>query len=307
MNFKKRLYLVIILKIITVNVFPQHGLKLVELSYSQFQNSEIKNSNIDTKFNEFSLIATVPTLLKDDNNKPFGMIMNGCNLLSLKSNIDLKKNDTPKIEKRLLSFSYSFNYTHFLSNNWMLSSNIIPNFSGMYDNGISTSDFNILGAIMLTKRIDENYNYGFGLSATQKFGEFLIIPILLYKYKTKDYIIAATLPSFLRFYYKPFRTIPELLIGLSLNISGATFNLNNDNYELENNDEADYVKFTRANLGLDLSYEIFNGVFCNLNYGKSVFRKYEIETKNNNTLDFSPEKGNYFKVSLMITPNLFKE
>ena len=159
-----------------------------------------------------------------------------------------------------ISFSYGVGLIQILKNRWKIVGVLSPTLASDFNNEISRHDFLIQYSILVSKRANVEFEYGFGVTHNTRFGRPLIIPLLSYTYLKGNWIHNGVFPAYMASYY----SINQFDFGVKLSSFGNVYNSNNATVS---NLELDKLGYSRINIGPDFKFHIYKSLYANISTG----------------------------------------
>ncbi len=174
-------------------------------------------------------------------------------------------------------------YDHPLNRSLAVSLFAMPGINSDFDDGLSSQDLFLSGALGLKWRASENLELGGSAYVTWVFGDLLVLPGVELIYENPILLIELAFPRS-NLLYRPNR---RLELGLTAAVEGGQYNFGN--YRLDGR-EVNHVEFSTASIGPTANVDLANGVILQLQ-GSYVFgQTYELFGPNSKALpdgDFS--------------------
>lgn len=196
--------------------------------------------------------------------------------------------------KNYYSFSYSIGLIQILKNRWKIVGVFSPTLASDFNDNISGDDFTFQSSVLAIKRASGNYEYGFGIAHSYRFGRALTIPLLSYTYRKDRWSHKGVIPVYVASYYK----IRNLGIGMKMATFGNVYNSTNT---IVSNLELDKLGYSRINIGPELIFRIYKSLYININSGITVRnRLYSINSYGEFEMELNAGKKIFFNLGLSI-------
>ncbi len=258
---------------------------------------DIKDSSIDGEigFKEFGVNLTIPQVFND-----FKTILSHTvryNFLSVDANLNLNNSLIESTSDYHL-ISYAFNLIQKLKNDWRINVGVSPSLASDFNDGIKGDDWLFQGNVLFMKRKNPSINYGFGAAISTRFGRELLVPILLFNYKTPKRTLSVTLPNRVSLMYNTKNK--NFYYGGMAALNGALFNVSPENPLV--NDVVDEAGYSRLNIGLSLEVRLKGGLYLRSFNGIALARRLELINSSNDTVDRTPQNGPIFNLGIVYLP-----
>ena len=273
---------------------PLEEFTIMNLSYTTYGETEFKeNAQIgEVAFTEFRLALAFPKLLKNKKT----VLINGLEFTNLKPEFSSETPNSSPITKNFYSIAYRFGVINPLgSNGWSYSLGLKPTIASDFEESVSSEDFILQASVLFSKRANQNFKYGFGLTYSTRFGKKQVLPVVQLVYKRNNWGTYAYLPAYIAQFYH-FNTSK---LGLSIRLNG-----NNYNFMSTANVaglDLDKLSFSRVNIGPEYELKLTKSLRLNLNGGITVASKLDwLNGDGNSELDLSPENKFFAKIGLKL-------
>ena len=246
------------------------------MDYFYYPNSdlEIDSGKGEFKMNEFRAAVQLVHPLKK--NKIFLYHKMQYTFLNYETRFDVSRLNS---EKEFHNFEYTLGIIHLLQKRWKLIANVSPMLSSDFEESLSSNDFLIQSTFLAQKRSSPNFEYGFGLTYTTKFGEPALLPVLKMTYKKGNWLTSVSLPSYIAQYYN---FNHKTNIGLKASVHGNTFNATFDDDFSEA--AINRVIYSNINVGPEFQINLFNDLYLNISSGYTLRNVLEIQDHDLNTI-----------------------
>ena len=291
-------YITIVLLILfSFNLIAQ-DFELIKIQSSFYPKQSIEESTIDGEigFFEWKGELGIPQTFKKSKKTILIHKIGYTNLrVSAEANVDNRLLESTKYYHAI---SYNLGYVRIFNPKWRMILNLNPMLASDFEEGINEDDLlgQANGMALYSKNI--NTTYGFGIVYTNRFGRPLVIPMGIFKYKTRKMNLDIILPNKLSLMFNtPNRTFHY---GFEAGLNGGLFNnTNNLNTISSIIDEAGY---SRLNIGPTIAVKLKNNIKVHLSGGMTVGRRMEFIDIDEETFDRTPEPGPFFTVGLSFVP-----
>ena len=194
------------------------------------------------------------------------------------------------------SFQYRLGLIKVLPKRWTLSLTLVPTIASDFNAPIESDDFVIHAAAMAIKRSGTNFQYGFGLAYTSRFGNLTLVPLFSLTRKVGNWQTIGVLPTYLSHYYE---INDQSKVGITLNINGNLYNVTLDqNYS---SFDLNRVAYSRITVGPEYLHKLFGDLYLSTSTGISLRNLVEVQDDQlNKELDFDIKSRFYFNIGLRI-------
>lgn len=193
---------------------------------------------------------------------------------------------------------YRLNLNQKLNDKWRLNVGISPSLASNFNEGLTEDDVLFQANTMLIRLKNRNFNYGFGLSYSTRFGRKLIIPILALNFKTPLRSINIILPNKIALVYNTKNK--NLFYGVKAALNGALFNVQNENEEF--NAVIDEAGYSRLNIGPLVEIRLKGELYLRASGGFTVARRLDFIGKDEKIIDRTPDNGPFFNFGISYFP-----
>ena len=268
-------------------------LPVFSIDYFNHANSdfEIESGSGEIKMNEIrTSLQFVPALKKGKT-----YLLNKIEYTLFNYEADFRLSNLNS-EKNFHAIEYTFGVIHKLPKDWRVIASATPILSSDFEESISSDDFLFQASALAIKRSSSNFEYGFGLAYTNKFGNPLLLPILRMTYKKNNWTTLVSLPSYVSQYYN---FNEKTKVGFKAAVYGNTFNATY--YDGVYNADVNRVVYSRITVGPEFQVKVFKDLYLNASSGLSLWNILEIQDRNLNTIgDFDIDNKFFFNIGLKI-------
>lgn len=271
-------------------VFGQN--KLAGINYTFFPEAKIKDENVpDTKltFSETKFFFSIPKTYNDKAT----VMLNGIDYTYVHSLVDGDDDRSSNLHK----ISYSFGLVQQLTEEWKVTSFLIPTLASDFREGIDSDDFIMQAAVSFIRKKSETFTYGLGLSINTRFGEPLLMPLFQLKKKYAKTEVDMILPA----YISVLRRSNKIYYGGALVVNGGQFNTHRKQADGTYLERVDY---SRVLLGPKVLYRINKFLVAEVYGGAVAGRTYKIKNDLDSRFDFSLENGGFLQFGIYMIPDL---
>jgi len=269
---------------------PLEEFTIANISYTNYGDSEFVKEGQTGKvnFSEIRVGFVLPKIL--ENKKT--ILINGFEFTSLKPMFSEVEN-THSITRNFYSFGYRFAILNPIGKKgWNYSVGLKPTLASDFDEKISSEDFILQASVLFSKRSNEFFKYGFGISFNTRFGKEQVLPVIQLVYKKNNWGTYAYLPAFVGSFYH----FKSSKIGLSINLNGNSYNYRNMG---DTGLDLDKLSFSRINFGPEYEFSLMNSLKINVNGGITVSNKLDwLNSNDKSELDLSPKSKPFIKIGL---------
>jgi len=268
-------------------------LPVFSIDYFNHANSdfEIDSGSGEIKMNEFrTSLQFAPALKKG---KTFLLNKIEYTLFNYEADFGMSNLNS---EKSFHAIEYTLGVIHKLPKDWRAIVSVTPMLSSDFEESISSDDFLFQASALAIKRSSPNFEYGFGLAYTIRFGNPLLLPILRMTYKKNNWTTLISLPSYVSQYYN---FNENTIVGLKAAIFGNAFNATFG--EGIYNADVNRVAYSRITVGPEFQIKLFKDLYLNASSGVSVRNILEVQDSDLNTIgNFDIDNKFFFNVGLKI-------
>lgn len=192
------------------------------------------------------------------------------------------------------SLSYSIGIIQRLKNRWKIVGVLSPTLASDFNNKVSSHDLILQSSVLASKRASANFEYGFGVAYSTRFGRALTIPLLSYAYLNGRWSHNGVIPAYIASYYN----YKRFEIGVKMSTFGNVYNSTN---EIQSNLELDKLGYSRINMGPDFKFCIYKALYANINTGITVRnRLYSIASQGELEMELNAGRKFFFNFGLSI-------
>ena len=102
-----------------------------------------------------------------------------------------------KASKDFHSIAYSIGIIKILPKRWKLVASFTPTLASDFEESLHSDDFIFQAAALAMKRSSQNFEYGFGVAYTTRFGNATLIPLVNLTYKVNNWETLVILPAYI--------------------------------------------------------------------------------------------------------------
>lgn len=268
--------------------FPVFSMDYFHHANSDF---EIDSSEGEIKMNEFIATFQFASSLKQGET----FLLNKIQYTFFNYEADFVANKLNS-EKNFHAIEYTLGIVHKLQNDWKVLASITPMLSSDFEESLSSDDFLIQALGMGIKRTSPNFEYGFGLTYTTKFGDPLFLPVIKMTYKKRNWTTLVFLPSYMSQFYK---LNENTKVGLKAVVYGNAFNATFD--ENMYNSDVNRVVYSRITVGPEFQTKLYKNLYLNASSGVSLRNILEVQDTDLNTIgDYDIDNKFFMNVGLKI-------
>lgn len=263
------------------------------IDYFNHANSdlEIDSGEGEIKMNE--LIATFQFASELKEEKTYLLNKIQYTLFNYEADFEIDALDS---EKDFHAIEYTLGIVHKLPKDWKVIASVTPMLSSDFEESISSDDFLMQANALAIKRSGPNFEYGFGLTYTTKFGDPLLLPVLRMTYKKNNWTTLVSLPSYVSQYYN---FNEKTKVGLKAAVYGNAFNATFDGNIY--NSDVNRVVYSRITVGPEFQVKLFRDLYLNASSGVSLRNILEVQDTDLNTIgDFDIDNKFFLNVGLKI-------
>lgn len=254
-----------------------------------------------TQFEETSFPGTIqlsylegklqfPIRLADSNT-----ILNHAVSFSFSSLFPSLSNSIPEYNTagRFFSISYEFAYVRKMKRTWTFVSTIKPSLASDFRNSLVSEDFLLQGSLLFSKRKNVSTKYGAGISYNTKFGQGIIVPIILFQRKKLSWETDLLLPVYASQWYHLRRS----KIGASMRLTGNSYNYDFPSalgYQL------DKLSFSKINASANYQIGIAKDWQVQIAVGSSIYNTLVfINSDGEKELNLSPGRDFFVQIGIL--------
>jgi len=270
---------------------PLEEFSFANVSYTNYGESEFVKNNQTGKisFSEVKISLSFPKLLKNKKT----VLINGVEFTNLKPTFSGDINAS-SVSRDFYSIAYNLAMVNPLgTKGWSYTLGVKPTLASDFEEKVSSEDFILQVLGMFSKRANENFKYGFGISYNTRFGKKQVMPLLQLVYKKNKWETYAYLPAYVGQFYH-FKTSK---LGFSVSVNGNNYNFANT--AVITGLDLDKLMYSRINIGPEYEIKLMKKIKLNLSGGIAVANKLDwLNGDGNSELDLSPENKAFFKIGL---------
>ena len=272
--------------------FPRMGkFPVLSLGYTSYSPSsfEYGNTEADIAMSEFNGVLQYSIKLKDK--KTYLLNRFHFNLFQITQDNILR---TSIISSNYYSFTVGLGIIQVLKNRWKIIGTLNPTYASDGHNPLSMDDMILQASLLASKRKTPNFEYGFGLVSTTRFGNRLVTPVVSWTYSKNEWISTALLPVNATVAYQ----LKKVDLGIRYTAFGNVYNSKySDNTDLE----LDKLGYSRLNIGPDILINIYKSFYLNINSGITIRNRLQSFTSGGKQeLDLATQNKLFFNVSLKV-------
>jgi len=272
------------------------SLQLGGLSFTRFPNADITDSpfNQSVETNEYKFFINIPAQLKNDRT----ILVNG---LTYSAVTPFAENDlNNSIDRQNLHLvDYQLILIQRLKKEWTGIVVLNPALSSTFNTWLESDDLIFNVTLQLVKMKSKDFNYGFGVARTARFGESRFLPILQLTKANKNSTLQVFLPRQISYDYH----FGNIDVGAQISVEGSEYNanysvLNFNNFEVP----VDKLAYSRITFGPKLSYSLNDLVRIEVLGGLVAKRSIELQGNSLNDENFEIENAPFFQFGLILVP-----
>ncbi len=266
--------------------FPVLSIDYTSYSSSGFEYDDTKEK---IAMDEFNGVLQYSIKLKDK--KTYLLNRFNFNLIRITQEDILR---TSLISPDYYSFTVGVGLIRVLKNRWKIIGTLNPAYASDGHSSLSMDDIILQASLIASKRKNPNFEYGFGLVATTRFGSEIVTPVVSWIYSKNKWRSTAILPVNATVAYK----LKKTELGLKYSAFGNVYNSKGaENLDLE----LDKLGYSRLNIGPDVLINFYKSLYLNINSGITFRNRLQaIDSNGNMELDLSAGSKFFFNVSLKI-------
>ena len=198
--------------------------------------------------------------------------------------------------KEFHSFSFSLGLIKVWPKRWRFILNFSPTLASDFIDPLSSDDFIWQASVLGMKRANRNFEYGFGISYTTRFGSGLLIPVINATHRHNRWVFRAVLPSYMtEFYNISKNTQLGIRLGINGNVFNASYPGNSSPFDLNR------VSYSRINIGPSFQTKLLNDFYLNLTSSVTIRNIMEIQNNDLDTeLDFAVDNKFFFNLGIRL-------
>ncbi len=201
-----------------------------------------------------------------------------------------------KASKDFHSIAYSIGIIKILPKRWKLVASFTPTLASDFEESLHSDDFIFQAAALAMKRSSQNFEYGFGVAYTTRFGNATLIPLVNLTYKVNNWETLVILPAYISQNYL-FNKNTKLGGKLAVygNLYNAVFSNTTSNIDLNR------VSYSRITIGPDFQTKLFGDFHLNVGAGIAMRNILEFQDDDlNSELDFSTDNKFFFNIGIKL-------
>jgi len=263
---------------------------LASIDYTHYSSSEYVKDDEAGKIHMNEYKAKIQFALKLKEKKTY--LLNKMYVTRFDANA--AKGEFQNFNENYFSFSYSIGLIQIINNRWKIVGLVSPTLASDFNNGVSSHDFILQSSAIASKRAGANFEYGFGIGYSTRFGRALAVPLISYTYVQGNWCHKGVAPAYMTSYY----TIKQFDIGIKLSAFGNVYNSTN---EILSDQGLDKLGYSRINIGPDFNFCIYKSLYANINTGITVRnRLFSIDSRGKLEMELSAGTKSFFNVGLRI-------
>ncbi len=194
------------------------------------------------------------------------------------------------------SFQYTIGLIQILPKKWRIVFSFSPTIASDFNESINSDDFILQSSVLAMKRSGRNFQYGFGLAYTSRFGAPTILPLINVKYKKDKWLTDLLIPAYVSHFYT---FNGNSRFGFKAAVYGNLYNVSVDNNTLPL--DLNRASYSRITIGPEYQVRLFGDLYLNAGAGIAVRNILEIQDDDLNTeLDLNVENKLFFNIGLRI-------
>lgn len=288
------IYLTVVFLLFISNNLTSQDFELVKIQSTLYPKQSIEESTVDGEisFFEWSAQVGIPQRFKKTNKT---LLIHRLGYSNLRVDTEANMNATfLETTKHYHTISYNLGLVKIFNPRWRLLVNANPLLASDFAESITGDDLLFQGSALALYAKNINVTYGFGAVYTNRFGRPLVIPMGIFKYKTRKMILDVILPNkFSLMFNTPNRTF---FYGIKAELDGGLFNNTSDLNVI--NAIIDEAGYSRINVGPEVAVKVNSTFKINITGGFAVGRRMEFIDLNENTFDRTPESGPFFNIGV---------
>ncbi|WP_053991562.1 DUF6268 family outer membrane beta-barrel protein [Mangrovimonas sp. TPBH4] len=200
------------------------------------------------------------------------------------------------IQESYHSIQLSIGLISVLPKRWRLVFNAMPTIASDFHRRLNSDDFIFQVSAMATKRASQNFQYGFGLAYTSRFGNLTIIPLVSLTYKKEKWLTSVILPAYASQYYV---FNDKYRLGFKAAVYGNLYNVHFD--DIISALDLNRLSYSRITLGPEFQFKLIGDLYVNTGGGIAVRNVFQVQDDDLNTeLDLDVKSRAYLNVGLRI-------
>lgn len=263
---------------------------LFSSSYSHYPESNLANGQINVDVLENVVNMAFPIKPK----KTYVSVRFVHSFFRLKTKFD---NESYRINETYQSFEFGGGLIKILPKHWRLVATFNPSIASDFKSEIHKDDWIFRSNLLATKRINHHSSFTIGMLFTSRFGNPLILPMLGYTHKKKDWTTRILLPAFA---YVRKQIWKNVQFGVKMTIESNVYNADFRNHSF-NNELINRLAYTRILIGPELLIPVYKSVYINFTGGIALRNIFETQDYNlNNGLSFDARSRAFFNFGIKI-------
>lgn len=258
--------------------------------YTQYSTNSFESEFVKGKVTTSELKATLqyPLQFKEKG----WTIINGLNFILLSPKVEEEVNAV-EIKRNFYTVAYNLGVIKDIGKkHWRVTAFLQPTLASDFHDPFSSQDFIFQAAGFTEKRVNEFWEFGFGLSLNTRFGNEQLFPLLYYYRKKDQWETNVFIPSYIQQFY----ALEKGKIGISLALDGNNYNF--DNTVIPNLD-LDKLSYSRVNIGPMYEFKVLGDIYANIQGGVTIMNKQSWNNQfKEEVLDLTPEDKLFFRVAL---------
>jgi len=197
----------------------------------------------------------------------------------------------------LYSFKWGLVYRQVLGERWTGAVLVQPALLSDLE-GVDRHHFSLRAGFLFEQKRSERFSWGWGAGYSDDYGRRTVLPVIRLSWKLSRWTFGLDAPQSLEVW----RSLPRgWLAGIQGKVTGGTFRIGQD-VDLGGRSTKDgLVRYSIVNVGPALQVPLGQSIRLDLNGGTSVYRRYEVEDADGNSLvDSTYESSAFFKTTLTL-------
>ncbi|MEL6655312.1 MAG: DUF6268 family outer membrane beta-barrel protein [Bacteroidota bacterium] len=285
----------IILLLFSVNVLAQ-DFELLKIQTAYYPSQAIEESSVDAEvgFLEWSGRIALPQVLKDKRT----ILIHRLGYGNLRVDADGTFGGTAiENTKHYHSIFYSLGLIKIVNLNWRLLISVNPTLASDFSDPLSNNDLLFQGSAIAMNTKNTNFQYGFGVAYTTRFGRQLVAPAGLLKYSTPKLTLEVLVPTSLSVIFNKKK---RFNYGVAASLNGGLFN--NAGESPATSAAIDETGYSRLNIGPTFAFKLNDALKIDLTGGMAVGRRLEFIDPAEEIFDRAPEPGPFVRLGLSVIP-----
>lgn len=197
------------------------------------------------------------------------------------------------------SILYELSWVQTLNKQWQLLVSVNPTLASDLDGHLDSEDLLFQARTLAMKTQSKKMKYGYGLAYNTRFGRQIIVPLVMFKYKTPKIEIDAVLPGELSAMWNVKK---RFQYGLEAFLDGGLYNNTSDVQVV--NSEINELGYSRLNMGPAISYKVKDAIKIYVTGGAAVGRRLDFIDAAEETFNRTPDNGPFIKLGLSVQPKI---